>query len=112
MSRNNSSAKRTPSVASDYYNILKPRITLLVLITMVAGSILAADGPLDWIIVLHALIGTALASGGTAALNQYMERDVDAHMRRTENRALVISYTGHPRVTRKDTKGRRYQCAD
>ena len=88
MSRANSSPEHAPSVASDYYNILKPRITFLVLITMLAGSILAADGPLDWIIVLHALIGTALASGGTAALNQYMERDVDAHMRRTENRAL------------------------
>lgn len=79
---------RTPSKLMDYYDLLKPSITFLVLVTMLAGSILAADGPLDWLIVLHALIGTALASGGTAALNQYMERDVDRHMRRTEKRAL------------------------
>ena len=34
------------------------------------------------------------------------------HAGRTENRALVISYTGRPRVTRKDTNGRPYECAD
>ena len=72
----------------DYYQLLKPRITFLVLVTTLAGSVLAAGGPLPWMIVLHALIGTALASGGASALNQYMERDVDGLMKRTQNRPL------------------------
>lgn len=72
----------------DYYQLLKPRITFLVLVTTLAGSVLAAGGPLPWVLVVHALIGTALASGGASALNQYMERDVDGLMKRTQDRPL------------------------
>jgi protoheme IX farnesyltransferase len=72
----------------DYFQLLKPRITFLVLVTTAAGCVLAAGGPLPWLLVLHTLIGTALASGGASALNQYMERDVDGLMRRTQNRPL------------------------
>jgi protoheme IX farnesyltransferase len=79
---------RVPSVVEDYFQLLKPRITFLVLVTALAGAILAAEGPLDWIAVLHMLIGTGLASGGAAAMNQYLERDVDGLMRRTQNRPL------------------------
>jgi len=73
---------------NDYYQLLKPSITALVQITMLAGSILAADGPLPWLVIIHALIGTGLASGGTAALNEYMERNLDRVMRRTQSRPL------------------------
>jgi protoheme IX farnesyltransferase len=79
---------RMRSQIDDYFQLLKPRITFLVLVTTVAGCVLAAGGPLPWLLVLHTLIGTALASGGASALNQYMERDVDGLMRRTQDRPL------------------------
>lgn len=68
--------------------MLKPRITFLVMVTALAGSVLAFAGPIHWWPVIHMLIGTALCSGGASALNQFVERDVDGLMRRTQNRPL------------------------
>jgi protoheme IX farnesyltransferase len=73
---------------SDYLALTKPRVTLMVLITMVFGFYLGAQGDLNWVLLLNALLGTALVAGGTSALNQYAEREVDAKMRRTQNRPL------------------------
>jgi protoheme IX farnesyltransferase len=73
---------------SDYLELTKPRVTLLVLITMMFGFYLGSRGALDWILLLNALLGTALVAGGTSALNQYVERDIDAKMLRTKNRPL------------------------
>lgn len=78
------------SALGDYYSMLKVRITFLVLVTALAGSVLAFAGPIDWWPVIHMLIGTALCAGGASALNQYMERDVDGLMRRTQNRPLPM----------------------
>jgi protoheme IX farnesyltransferase len=49
---------------------------------------LGSTGPLDWVLMLHTLFATMLVAGGTAALNQYIERDMDAVMRRTAARPL------------------------
>jgi protoheme IX farnesyltransferase len=73
---------------SDYLELTKPRVTLMVLITMLFGFYLGSRGEMDWILLAHALIGTALVAGGTSALNQYLERDIDAKMLRTKNRPL------------------------
>ncbi len=73
---------------SDYLELTKPRVTLMVLITMLFGFYLGSRGEMDWILLAHALIGTALVAGGTSALNQYFERDIDAKMLRTKNRPL------------------------
>ncbi|MDZ7361862.1 MAG: heme o synthase [candidate division KSB1 bacterium] len=73
---------------SDYLELTKPRVTLMVLITMLFGFYLGSRGEMDWLLLLHALIGTALVAGGTSALNQYLERDIDAKMLRTKNRPL------------------------
>jgi protoheme IX farnesyltransferase len=56
-------------------------------VTAAAGFYLASNG-IDWWLLLHALIGTALAASGTNALNQWAERDADARMRRTAWRPL------------------------
>lgn len=72
----------------DYASMLKPRITFLVMVTALAGSVLAFAGPVNWWPVIHMLIGTAFCSGGASALNQFVERDVDGLMRRTQNRPL------------------------
>ncbi len=72
----------------DYISLTKPRVTLMVLITMLFGFYLGAHGEVDFILLSCALVGTALVAGGTSALNQYLERDLDAKMLRTKNRPL------------------------
>lgn len=71
-----------------YVVLTKPDVTFLVVITTVAGFYLGSRGPLDWALLMHTLCGTLLVAGGTAALNQYFERDMDAVMRRTASRPL------------------------
>jgi protoheme IX farnesyltransferase len=73
---------------SDYLALTKPRVTLMVVITMAFGFYLGSHGAMDWVLLVHALIGTALVAGGTSAWNQYLERDIDAKMQRTKNRPL------------------------
>src|SRR5271157_2012539 len=71
-----------------YVVLTKPDVTFLVVITTVAGFYLGSRGPMNWALLLHTLAGTMLVAGGTAALNQYIERDMDAAMRRTAARPL------------------------
>jgi protoheme IX farnesyltransferase len=73
-----------------YVALTKPDVTFLVVITTVAGFYLASNGPMDWARLAHTLFGTLLVAGGTAALNQYVERDMDAVMRRTAARPLPV----------------------
>jgi protoheme IX farnesyltransferase len=73
---------------ADYLELTKPRIAVLVLFTVAAGAFLASGGNLPWLVLLHTLIGTALVASGASALNQLLERNTDALMRRTENRPL------------------------
>ena len=72
----------------DFLALTKPRLVLMVLVTTLAGFYLGSMGRFDWIRLLNTLLGTALAAGGTIALNQYVERDLDAKMRRTRFRPL------------------------
>ena len=74
--------------AAEYLELTKPRVTAMVLVTTLAGYYLGAAGAFDAVVALNLLIGTALASGGTLALNQYMERDTDAMMDRTRLRPI------------------------
>jgi heme o synthase len=74
--------------AADYLALTKPRVVLMVLITTFIGFDLGSPGHLHWLMLLHTLAGVALASTGTMALNQYLERDLDARMRRTQHRPL------------------------
>jgi heme o synthase len=71
-----------------YVVLTKPDVTFLVVITTVAGFYLGSHGSLDWLRLLNTLCGTMLVGAGTAALNQYVERDMDAVMRRTAARPL------------------------
>src|SRR5215207_985222 len=71
-----------------YAELTKPRITFLIVLTAAAGFALGSKGALDYVALFHALFGIALLSSGIATLNQYMERDLDARMRRTASRPL------------------------
>ena len=73
---------------ADFLALTKPRLVLMVLIATLAGFYLGSFGEFDWIRLLNTIFGTALAAGGTIALNQYVERDLDAKMRRTRSRPL------------------------
>lgn len=75
------------AVTRDYMELSKSRIVLMVLITTAAGYLFAAT-KVDPLLLLHALIGTALVAAGTNALNQYVEREYDAQMNRTKSRPL------------------------
>jgi protoheme IX farnesyltransferase len=73
----------------DWYELTKPRITLMVVITAAAGFLLAAGSlALPWWLLVNTLVGTGLVSAGASVLNQVMEVEADAKMRRTANRAL------------------------
>lgn len=71
----------------DYLELSKARIIVMILLTTAAGYALATTA-LDFFTLLNTLIGTALIAAGTNALNQYMERDLDAKMNRTKRRPL------------------------
>ncbi len=71
---------------SDFAELVKARLTLLVLLTTAVGYYLAATGPINPRGLFHAVFGTALAAAGAAALNQWWERRLDALMHRTRSR--------------------------
>ncbi|WP_432512332.1 heme o synthase [Kineococcus sp. SYSU DK001] len=75
--------------AAAYVALTKPRIVELLLITTIPVMLFAADGlPSGWLI-LTTFVGGALAAGCANTLNCYFDRDIDALMKRTENRPLV-----------------------
>ena len=73
---------------ADFFELTKPRISLMVLVTTFVGYYLGADSSPGYSRLVATLVGTALASGGTLALNQYLERSADALMERTRRRPL------------------------
>ena len=73
---------------ADFLSLAKPRVVLMVVLTTLVGYYLGASSDLDLLRLVHLLVGTALAAGGTLALNQFLERDVDAQMLRTRMRPL------------------------
>lgn len=84
----NEAALHTPAAKfGDYLELTKPRLSLLSVITALVGY-LAAKPPADLLKVALVVVGTSLAAGGVAALNQWMEHDTDARMRRTATRPI------------------------
>jgi protoheme IX farnesyltransferase len=73
---------------ADFLELTKPRITLLVLITTLVGFYMGADGTPSGLLLLHAIVGTGLIAAGASALNEYLERDLDARMVRTRSRPI------------------------
>ena len=75
-------------VIGDLAELVKARLTLLVLVTTVVGFYLGSESPLNYMALFHVVFGTAAAAAGAAALNQWWERGVDALMRRTRTRPI------------------------
>jgi protoheme IX farnesyltransferase len=74
--------------AADFVELTKPRVVFMVLVTAFVGFYLASPEIPRYLLLLKMLFGTALAAGGTLALNQFMERDTDALMARTRRRPI------------------------
>jgi heme o synthase len=72
----------------DLVELVKARLTLLVLLTTAVGFYLGAEGPVNFGALLHTVFGTAAAAAGAAALNQWWERNLDALMQRTRSRPV------------------------
>ncbi len=86
----------------DYAELIKLRVTTLIVMTawcgFYFGALKSGVSSLSWSL-FHALLGIGLVSGGTAALNEVMERDIDALMRRTSIRPLPCKHMSVPHAT-------------
>ncbi|MGI9117450.1 MAG: heme o synthase [Gaiellales bacterium] len=82
-------AARHRSVLLDYFELTKPRVMILLLITMV-GAMVWADGgvPPLWLLGI-ALLGMGLTTGGASAINHALDRDLDVRMERTRERPVA-----------------------
>src|SRR5215471_12303124 len=77
---------------ADYWSLTKPEVNLLILITTLAGFCLALPSPIQHfpvLLLINTLMGTLLVASGTGTLNQFLERNFDAQMRRTSRRPVA-----------------------
>lgn len=77
---------------SDYWALTKPEVNFLILIATFAGFYLGCEDAgrqFSLLALFNALVGTLLVASGTATLNQYIERNFDAQMRRTARRPVA-----------------------
>jgi heme o synthase len=76
----------------DYIELTKPRITWLILMSTGIGYFFGLPShawkDINWLLLLHTILGTGLIASGTAALNQWYERAADRKMNRTSGRPL------------------------
>lgn len=73
---------------ADFVTLTKPRVVLMITVTTAIGYYVGLREAIDYLRLFFTLAGTALAAGGTLALNQFLERDVDRRMERTRLRPL------------------------
>lgn len=74
---------------ADYLELTKPRISVLVLITVGIGALAASGGDVGLVLLVHTLIGTALVAASASTWNQWIERDTDQMMKRTAGRPIA-----------------------
>lgn len=77
----------------DFIELTKPRLTILSVLTTLAGYYLGADGSVEFGTLWQVLAGTFLVGGGCGALNMAIEHDHDARMKRTQSRPIVAART-------------------
>ena len=76
------------STIKNYYELCKPNVVLMMLITALVGSLLASKTLASFSLIAFAMLGIGLCASSAAAINQIIDRKVDANMNRTENRPI------------------------
>jgi heme o synthase len=79
---------RASARIADFKEMMKPGISLMVVLTTGLGFLLAGGETFSFPLLVYALLGTGLVSGGASVLNHVLERETDALMQRTANRPL------------------------
>lgn len=72
----------------DFYELTKPRMNFLVVITTMVGFFMASRGEMNWLLLFHTVLGTAMTASAAAVINQLIERRYDALMPRTLDRPI------------------------
>jgi protoheme IX farnesyltransferase len=75
--------------ALDFLTLTKPVVVLLLLVTTYAGLVVGGKAWPSTLLTFWTLLGGFMAAGGSSALNQYIDRDLDKHMQRTQKRPLA-----------------------
>ncbi len=86
--------RRAPSTLQSYVTLAKPRITVMVVVTVWVGFMFGSYAGWDGLTLAAALIGSALSCMGASVFNQVYERDTDALMERTKNRPMPTKAVG------------------
>ena len=76
------------STIKNYYELCKPNVVLMMLITALVGSLLASKTLASFSLIAFAMLGIGLCASSAAAINQIIDRKADANMNRTENRPI------------------------
>ncbi len=82
----------------DYYELCKPRVVMLIVFTAIIGMLLAAPGVVPIAPFVFGTLGITLMAASAAAVNQILDRRVDAHMARTNKRPIVTGHIDMPRA--------------
>lgn len=88
--------RRVRSPLADYFELTKPRIAVMALVTVAAGYLLGSAGDFHWPGLLNTLFGAGLVAAGGSALNHWLERGPDARMHRTSRRPLPSGRVAAP----------------
>ncbi len=87
----NDSDNRTaePTIWRDYFELTKPRIVTMILVTTVVAGVVAAGGAIAPLLLFNLVVGVALVAGSAGAMNQVWEREIDSRMERTRRRPVT-----------------------
>lgn len=78
----------------DYWDLTKPRLTLMALATVLLGFLMGSAGFFNWRLLVATLFGSWLVGAGANSMNQWLEKDIDARMKRTVSRPLPSGRIG------------------
>ncbi len=88
-------ARVTPTLWRDYWELTKPRVVMLMLLTAWVGMLLASPPEVfPWQTMLFATIGIGFCAGSAAVINHIVDRHIDVHMRRTQDRPVATGRVG------------------
>ena len=85
----NGTATAKTAVWRDYYEITKPRVVALLVLTALVGMCLSVPGAIPWQVLIPSMIGIGFLSSAAAAINHIVDERIDSIMGRTYNRPLA-----------------------